>query len=150
MNKKLVAVATALSIGVTGIAFTVGAAGHSNSGDVVSARKMVMKNTGASMKAAGKMLGSGSFDANLAAALGRTLQSGAAALPHLFPEGSFDGDTTAAPSIVGSDKFKELSATLESAGLAMAVATDAASLGAAMKQAGSTCKACHSEFRVLK
>ena len=150
MNKLLILTTAALGLTAASIGFSAMAASHSNAGDVVAARKAIMKNTGASMKAGGAMLGSGAFDANLAAAIGRTIQSGTAGFPHLFPAGSFDGDTTASDKIVGDAKFNELSATLEAAGVAMASATDAASFGAGMQAAGGTCKACHSEYRVKK
>lgn len=122
--------------------------------DVIAQRKALMKANGAAAKTASEMInGTTPFDAAAAAAAARKIASDLETFPTLFPEGSDQGDTTAAPAIwTNMDGFKAAAAkTVADAN----AAADAAAQGAdAFKTAfavvGGDCGSCHREFRIKK
>jgi cytochrome c556 len=83
---------------------------------------------------------------------GKAIQKWALVFPTLFPAGSDKGDTKAAPSI-WTDRagFQKDAEALSAAGekLAMAAkAGDDTAAGAALKEIGEACGACHKEYRL--
>lgn len=149
-KQTIVAGVLGLAMGVCGACATAYA-----DGDVIAARKAMMKNVGASMRVVGAMMkGATEFDAVAAELAMRTMNSSAHGFALAFPEGSEKGgDTEAAPAI-WSDMDGFNAAVQKFAGDTMA-AVDAAKQGedafkAAFGAVASNCKGCHEKFRIKK
>lgn len=113
--------------------------------ELVAARKALMKEDGALLKAAGGLTGAEAVTAM------QTLLTNYSHIPALFPEGSVVGDSEALPAIWQNwDAFVaivETGKTAAQAGLTAAEAGDAAAYNDAIKAIGGTCGQCHQQFR---
>lgn len=122
--------------------------------DVIAERKALMRANGAAAKTASEMIsGAKPYDAAAAALAARTIAEDMDKFPTLFPEGSDQGDTSAAPAIWEKmDAFK--AAAAKAANDARVAETAAAQGLDAFKMAfadvGENCQSCHGEFRVRR
>jgi cytochrome c556 len=123
--------------------------------DPIAVRKALMQATGASAATAGGML-RGNMDYNPAVARSAimTLRAVSLSVGDYFPEGSNEGDTTAAPRIwedaegfqQALDNFQTVTATaVEAAGREGPADLDA--FRQAITPVLATCTACHENFR---
>jgi cytochrome c556 len=123
-------------------------------GDVIAERKSLMRANGAAARTASQMItGAQPYDAAAAAQAARTVAEDMDKFPTLFPEGSDQGDTSAAPAIwERMDAFK--AAAAKAAQDARAAETAAAqgldAFKAAFADVGENCQSCHGEFRVRR
>ncbi|WP_332686821.1 cytochrome c [Devosia sp.] len=113
--------------------------------EALAARKALMREDGGLLRTAGNLSG-----AEAAAAM-QTLLDNYTHIPDLFPEGSIVGDSEALPAIWENwDAFVAIVETGKQAatdGLAAAEAGDATAYAAAVQALGTTCGACHQQFR---
>jgi cytochrome c556 len=112
-----------------------------------------MSYIGGNMKSlAGMSKGAVDFNQDYVSSTGKAIAAMATAFPELFPEGSDAGaNTEAGPAIfTEGDKFAAIAADLKAGGDAVAKVQNADELGAAFGMVASTCKACHSDYRVKK
>jgi cytochrome c556 len=122
--------------------------------DVIAERKALMRANGAAAKTASEMIsGAKPYDAAAAAQAARTIAEDMDKFPTLFPEGSDQGDTSAAPAIWEKmDAFK--AAAAKAANDARVAETAAAQGLDAFKMAfadvGENCQSCHGEFRIRR
>lgn len=129
---------------------------HGGATGIVKERMDAMSSIGDQMKIIGQMLKGGSVDeAKLSAAAGAIADHGGEALTRLFPEGSLDKPTEAAPAIwTDWTKFEAYAGDLEASALTLKdLANDGAGtqeLSAAFGTLAATCKDCHQAFRVKK
>lgn len=146
MRLKLALTALAFGVGIAGMAFA--------ADDPIQARKALMKNNNEAAKVAfGMVQGKVPFDADKAAAAMKVLQDDMTAFPTLFPEGSDQGDTAAAPAIwENMEDFKARAATLvehaKAAEIAAAEGLDA--FKAAAGPVGQDCGGCHELYRLRR
>jgi len=117
--------------------------------DVISTRKAGFKQNADQLKAINNAIGAGDFAAIEAAA--NIVASWSREMTAYFPEGSDEGDTKARPEIWFEwEKFESLAAAAQKNALALAAlakAGDQDALPGALKELGSSCKACHSSFK---
>lgn len=126
--------------------------------DPITARKELMKGSGAGAKVVGAMLeGKEPYDAAKAAEalamIGKAGSGFVAQFDTLFPAGSAAGDTTASPAIWEKpDEFKKNAQSLaDDANAAVeATKTDEAAFKEAAGKMFGNCKTCHEAFRVKK
>jgi cytochrome c556 len=122
---------------------------------VIEERQEAMKSLGGHMKAINESLESGNPDGAIVAQHAAEIETIAAAIPDLFPEGTsledVDGKVGAKPEI-WSDwaGFEQAAMALgtQAAALAAAAGTgDADAMGVQFKLVGESCGGCHSKFR---
>ena len=123
--------------------------------DPIANRQAAMKNVGAAMRvAAGMVKGKIAYEGVAAEMAMRVMNSTAAGLTSLFPDGTqTGGDTEAAPKI-WEDKagFDAATATFlkASAAAAEAAKKGEADFKAAFGAVAKNCKACHQDYRIKK
>ncbi len=145
MKKTTLSLILAAAIGASSFAFAL-----EGSVGVVADRQHLMDSNGASMKALGDMLKSGTIDVAAATAALTTLQTNAHNIPGVFETNDLTPPTKANPAIWAQfDAFKAAAMALETAATAaLAVPVDANTLGAAMGGIGGACQACHTAFKL--
>lgn len=121
--------------------------------DAISERQAAYKTIGQTMKALGAMAQGGTaFNADVARTGLMQIESAAASLPGLFPEGSGEGgETEASPAIW--EKPAEFQAAMDkfvSDTKLDAAPEDEFELQEKLEKIGSNCKACHQQFRIEK
>ena len=119
--------------------------------DLITARKALMKDIGDQTKVAGAMVkGDLPYDAAKAAVIFKSYTDGSAKFGALFPAGTENGDTKAAPAIwtdrAGFDaalaKFKaDIAANVGSIGTEAGFKT-------AMAAVGDNCRTCHQTYKL--
>ncbi|MEX2296149.1 MAG: cytochrome c [Dongiaceae bacterium] len=122
---------------------------------VVEQRQDAMKSMGGHMKAINGAIESGSPDGALVAQLAAEIQTIAAKIPELFPEGTsledISGDVGAKPEIwtdwAGFEQAATNLGTQAEPLVAAAGTGDAAAMAAQFKLVGEACGGCHSKFR---
>ncbi|CAN0653483.1 Cytochrome c556 [Nitratireductor aquimarinus] len=145
--KKIALAVSALCLSVSGVAAA---------DDPIAVRKSIMQATAASAGLAGAMMKEElAYNPAIAKAAILTLNAGAKSYGAFFPEGSGEGDTTAAPAIwedaagfqAALDKYMtDTAAALDAAG--KDGPADLASFQAAIGPVFSNCKSCHEKFRI--
>ena len=121
-------------------------------GHEVKFRKSVMKAVGGAMGGLAAVL-KGKAPAKTAVPLAETMSQIAKVVPHVFPEGSDFGETTAIAAIWDKPaEFKMAVDAFTTAAAAMpaAAATGGDAFGAAFGTLGKSCKGCHENFREKK
>lgn len=126
--------------------------------DPIAVRKALMGGMGgAAGLTAGVMKGELDYSPAIGKAAISTAAAVAAAYPDFFPEGSGEGDTTAAPAIWEDPEgfAEEISKLQEATTAALEVSgrngpADAESFTEAMKPVLGTCKGCHENYRIEK
>lgn len=115
----------------------------------VKARMMAMEAIGGGMKTlAGMAKGEMAFDSAKAEAAMATIAAEGMKVPALFEANETDPKSEALPPIWENwDDFVKKSEDMVMAAKGNATLPDQASLGAALGKVGSTCKACHSDYR---
>ncbi|MFC5584001.1 c-type cytochrome [Nitratireductor kimnyeongensis] len=145
--KKIALAVSALCLSISGVAAA---------DDPIAVRKAIMQANAASAGLAGAMM-KGELDYNpaIAKAAILTLSASAKSFGEFFPEGSGDGDTTAAPAIwddadgfqAALDKYMtDTAAAVEASG--KDGPADLAAFQAAIGPVFGNCKSCHENFRV--
>ncbi len=146
MRVKVALMALALSAGFTATALA--------ADDPIQARRDVMRNNQEAAKTAfGMIQGQVPYDAAAAAAAMKALQDDMATFPTLFPEGSDQGNTQAAPAIwQNMEDFKARAAQLAAdAKLAEAAAPNGLdAFSAAAGAVGQDCGGCHQLYRLRR
>lgn len=136
-----------------GITPSIGADKPAGGQDLVEYREKRLKSAGGAMQALSQYDGS---DAAVAIAAAKTIDDIAGEFLSMFPEGSGpDGagitETRAKPEIwTNWADFQLKAKALDDAATlltAAAAANDLAQIGAATKQVGAACKACHQDYR---
>lgn len=134
--------------------FAVAAGGASAADDPVKARQNLMESVGKSTKAMARMVkGEVPFDAAQAKEAADTIAAVPAKYVTLFPEGSGEGDTEAAPKIWSDmDGFKAEAMKLEAAAkdASAAAGKDEDAFKAAFVEMTKSCKSCHQDYRIKK
>jgi cytochrome c556 len=139
---------------LAGLALSLGALTGAQAADPIAERQALMKENGAAAKAIFQMVqGKAPYDAAAAQAAFEKIAADMKVFPTLFPAGSDQGKTTAAPAI-WTDKagFDAIAAKL-GADAAAGAAAAANGLDAIKEPAaalGSNCQSCHEKFRVKK
>jgi cytochrome c556 len=121
--------------------------------DPISARKALMKTTGAQTGLGAKMVkGEEPFDLAKAKAIFATYQDAAQKMPALFPADSKTGDTAAAPKVwEDMNDFKaKFTKWGEDAKAADASVKDLDSFKAAFGNVTKNCGGCHEGYRLKK
>ena len=149
MRRMLRIAASTAIAGMTALSLTSFA-----SADAVEERQAKMKTVGKSMGVVGKMAkGAEAFDAQAALAALVAMKEAAAGFETLFPDGSGEGKTEAAPAIfsdrAGFDaKNVAFRATLDK--VSASAPADLAALQASVGELGQNCGSCHKAYRVKK
>ncbi len=140
-----------LKVGLMVVMVGIEFAGAAWADDPISARREIMHNNQEAAKVAfGMVMGQVPYDADKAAQAMKALQDDMAVFPTLFPEGSDQGKTQAAPAIwQNMDDFKAHAAKLGAdAELAEAAAPDGLdAFKAALGAVGQDCNTCHELYR---
>ncbi len=117
-------------------------------------RQAVMKVNGKAAKTMGDMLkGTTAFDAAAVNAVLLEMQAADADLPNLFPEGSADPESQAAPAIWENRADFDARVAKFIADIDAAVAAnpqDEAGVQTVLAQLGENCKGCHENYRLKK
>lgn len=122
-----------------------------SSGNPAKERQLIMKNVGAAMGAAVKMVkGQVEFDAVAAQLAIKTMNQAALSFGYMFPEGSEAGESTEASPAIWSDREGFDKALAKFTADTTASFTDLEGFKAAFGAAASNCGACHKAFRVKK
>ena len=120
---------------------------------VVKERQDVMKAIGAATKAPGGML-KGTEPFNLATVQNslRTFAEGANKAMNMFPEGSGQGDTAAAPKIwqTKADFDARMKGLAAAADKALAAIKDEATFKAQFPEVAKSCGGCHTDYRLKR
>ncbi|MAS15508.1 MAG: cytochrome C signal peptide protein [Nitratireductor sp.] len=145
--KKIALAVTALCLSISGVAAA---------DDPIAVRKAIMQANAASAGLAGAMMkGELEYNPAIAKAAILTLSASAKSFGEFFPDGSGDGDTTAAPAIwddaegfqAALDKYmSDTAAAVEASG--KDGPADLAAFQAAIGPVFGNCKSCHENFRV--
>jgi len=149
MNRIFKVVASIAIAGVTAVS-TLSVA----SADAIADRQAKMKTVGKSMGVVGKMAkGANAFDAQAALAALIAMKEAAQDFETLFPDGSGEGNTEAAPAIftdrAGFDaKNVAFRATLDK--VSAGAPADLAALQMSVGELGQSCGGCHKAYRVKK
>ena len=139
---KIITKAVLISALFVGVAFA----------DAISERQAAMKTIGQTMKGLTAMAnGDVDFDANTAKMGLMQIESAAAQLPNLYPEGSGEGETEASPAIwTDNAKFTEVLNKFVADTKVDAVPADSFELSDKLDVISTNCKACHADFRIKK
>lgn len=138
------------------LAFTAAAHGDApaDPSDPVSLRMHMMKNVGASMGMAVKMVkGEEAYDPRVAEAAFRVMNAAALGIGAQFPEGSTHGDSEASPKIWSDRAGFDAAVAKFIADTAGAAAAKPATLDdfrPIFGQVAGNCKSCHEGYRVKK
>ncbi len=141
---------------IAGVIFAltaIAALAHGGATGIVKERMELMMDIAAEMKTVAQMIrGKRPFDAEVATDAAMAIAEHAEAIPEKFPEGTIRGPSEAVPEIWESwDEFVRLSEELKTKAEALSVAAksaaDAAELSPEFRDVGSTCMACHEDFR---
>lgn len=120
---------------------------------VIKDRQDAMKAIGAAAKAPGGMLkGTEPFNLATVQASLRTFAENANKSVSLYPEGSGQGDTAAAPKIWQSkaDFEAKMKGLADAANKALADIKDEATFKTAFPEVAKNCGACHTEYRLKR
>lgn len=127
---------------------------HSGATGIVKVRMDGMKSLGQSMKTLATMAKSGEIDSDVVLAVSRQIQNHSGkSMTELFPEGSLQGVSEAAPEIWDDwDRFTEISDSLFDIAIEMesAVMRSDFELDGWVKRISATCSSCHEDFRIKK
>jgi cytochrome c556 len=139
---------------LAGMALSLGALTAAQAADPIAERQAMMKANAAATKTIVQMAqGKAPYDAAAAQAAFELIAADMKVFPTLFPEGSDQGKTTAAPAI-WTDKagFEALAAKLsaDAATGAAAAADGLDAIKASAAAVGASCGSCHEKFRVKK
>ena len=163
MNRKTIAVTIGI-LAIVGMSLALpgmlqGTAAASDVQSTIDARRALMKDNGAKMKAMGAAIEAKSADMAAMQQLALALQANAAKIPDLFPPGSsardLPGATNAKPDIWTSfDAFKAAAASLSTEAGKLADAAKRGDMAAFAAQYDVTgengCGGCHTKFRQKK
>lgn len=119
--------------------------------DLIAARKAVMKDIGDQTKVAGAMVkGDVAYDAAKAATIFKSYTDGAAKFGSLFPAGTENGDTKAAPAIWSDRAGFDAAVTKFKADIAANVGSIGTEAGfkTAMAAVGDNCRTCHQTYKL--
>jgi cytochrome c556 len=138
---------------LAGLALSLGALTAAQA-DPIAERQALMKQNAAAAKTIFQMVqGKEPFDAAAAQAAFEKIAADMKVFPSLFPEGSDQGKTTAAPAI-WTDKagFDAIAAKLgaDAAAGAAAAPNGLDAIKDAATAVGGSCQSCHEKFRVKK
>ena len=146
MRMRMALLVVAFAAGLAGAAFA--------ADDPIQARRDIMKNNMEAAKTIFTMIqGQAPYDAAKAAAAMKALQDDMAVFPSLFPQGSDQGKTQAAPAIWQSmEDFKAHAAKLAAdAKVAEAAAPNGLDpFKAAAGAVGDDCNGCHELYRLRR
>ena len=116
--------------------------------DAIKARQEIMKYIGSQSRTLRNIQrGGAEFDPATAKSIGQAINSMSLALPFLFFEGSFEGETDSKQEILTSGNFEIQLENLQKASLLLSQVTSEDEFNEAFSQLGQTCSSCHREFR---
>ena len=121
--------------------------------DPVAQRQTLMKDIAANVKALAPVAqGKADFDAATVKAALEKIAADSKTFPGLFPVGSDTGSTEAGPKVWSdTDGFAKAAAKFQAdAAAAVAASGSLATFRPAFGALAANCKACHTEFRVMK
>jgi cytochrome c556 len=163
MTKNTIAAAIGVlaivAVGYLGVRNFTGTASADDMQTTIDARRALMKDNGAKMKAKGAVVEAKAGDLAAMQQLAMGIQANAAKIPDLFPAGSsmtdFPDKTFAKPEIwVNLDDFKAAAANLGAEAGKLADAAKSGDMAAFAAQYDATgekgCGGCHTKFRQKK
>ncbi|WP_118137504.1 cytochrome c [Oceanicella sp. SM1341] len=122
--------------------------------DPITLRQHAMENIGKAMGLAGAMMkGEAPYDARVADAALRAFNNGALGFGLMFPEGSSEGETAAAPAIWEDSEGFEAAVQkfIDDTGAAVAAApADLDAFKPVFGQVAQNCRACHEDYRIKR
>lgn len=125
---------------------------HSGATGIVKERMDMMKDLGATLKSLSAMSKTGAHDATVVRDAGQKITQHAAHLAKMFPAGSDNAPSEAAPAIwTDRARFDELFDRMARAGAQLAATADNASaLPDQITAVAATCRDCHEDFRIKR
>ncbi|MEM9277418.1 MAG: cytochrome c [Pseudomonadota bacterium] len=138
----------------TALAATAFAVSSVANADAISDRQAKMKTVGKSIGIVGKMAkGQSDFDAAIALQAFVDMKNAAQGFEALFPDGSGEGKTEAAPAIFtdrAGFEAKQVDFVAALDKVTVAAPADLKALQASLRDVGANCGACHKAYRVKK
>ncbi len=137
---------------IAAVALATTALAHSGATGIVKERMDMMKDLGATLKSLSVMARSGAHDPAFITTSAQEMQAHATHLADMFPEGSDDSPSEAAPAIwTDGAGFDALFDDLKAAAVALEKSADDREVFPELiARIGQTCRDCHDDFRVKK